>query len=51
VQVTEARSYAGFRLFELKVEQGSSEFQDARKFIGVLRNLVLAYAKQPLVAH
>jgi hypothetical protein len=51
VQVTEARSYAGFRLFELKVEQGSSELQDARKFLGVLRNLVLAYAKQPLPAH
>jgi hypothetical protein len=43
-QAREARSYAGFRLFELKVDGGSSEHADARQFLVLLKSLVLQHA-------
>jgi hypothetical protein len=47
-QAREARSYAGFLLFELKVEQGQGNNPQANDFLVTLRNLVFSCAKPEL---
>ena len=45
-QTLEARSYAGFMLFELKVDNGQCEEGDARALLELLRQLVIRLAKR-----
>jgi hypothetical protein len=47
-QAREARSYAGFLLYELKVEQGQGDSPEANEFLGTLRNLVFPCADPEL---
>lgn len=44
-QRREARSYAGFTLFELNVERGYCEEPEGRHLLVMLRKMVLAFAK------
>jgi hypothetical protein len=45
-QEREARSYAGFLLFELKVDEGNCDEGNALSFLNLLRRLVAEHAKK-----